>query len=416
MKVSVAVCGKFHYQNYIRFLDQAGLLGRFYYSHSIHTNAATLGLASERAVNCWPKEYLIRLHARLTRGWLVPQLAPLYADLWQIAALRRWKQCDLFHVMLHGTAHRLIKCAKRGGALVLAEPVNQHPQDLHEILCEEAERWGLKVRRSLDRRQRNQLEEMALADFVLAPSQVVRDSFVKRGFEPARTAVIPYGVDLNRFKPVCSARKSDRTFRVICVAQVSLRKGQLYLLEAWKKLRLRNAELLLIGAISYEMSAVLRRYDGIFRHIPFVPNHKLKTEYTRSSVFVLPSVEDGFGYVIGEAMACGLPVVTTVNAGGADIVSQARDGFVIPIRSPEALAEALDLLYQKEELREEMSRAALAKAKTELGWEVYFDRLRRLYHLLLSQRGQPTVPAAHETTTDRAAHMPGVRDLLLGAA
>jgi glycosyltransferase involved in cell wall biosynthesis len=385
VKLNIAVCGKFHYHNYVRYLEQAGLLSRFYYSHSLGTSAATLGIAPDRAINCWPKEYLIRLHAMLTRGWLIPELAPIYADIWQMGVLRRWKQCDLFHVMLHGTAHRLVRRAKREGATVLAEPVNQHPQALYEILREEAERWGLKTRRSLGGTQKNQLEESALADFLVAPSQIVRDSFVKRGFPRARTAVIPYGVDLNRFSPACYGKRSDRTFRVICVAQVSLRKGQLYLLQAWKKLGLRNAELLLIGAISYEMTSAIREYEGIFRHIPFVPNHRLRREYARSSVFVLPSVEDGFGYVIGEAMACGLPVVTTVNAGGADIICHAREGFVLPIRSPDAIAEALEILYRNEELREEMSRAALAKARSGLSWEVYFHRLRKLYQFLLSQ-------------------------------
>ena len=399
LKLNIAVCGKFHYHNYVRYLDEAGLLNRFYYSHGIGTNAASLGIAPERAVNCWPKEYLIRLHAMFTRGWLIPQVAPLYSDLWQFGVLRRWKQCELLHVMLHGTAHRLIDRAKRDGAIVLAEPVNQHPSALHQILREEAERWGLRANRSLDGTQKNQLQEAAWADFLLSPSRIVRDSFVKRGFPPGRTAVIPYGVDLNRFRPDRHEKKSQRTFRVICVAQISLRKGQLYLLEAWKKLQLRNAELVLIGTISYEMNKVIRRYDGLFRHIPFVPNHRLSTEYGRSSMFVLPSVEDGFGYVIGEALACGLPVVTTVNAGGADVIFHGRDGFVVPIRSHEAIAEVLELLYRNQELREEMSRAALAKARSDLSWELYFHRLCRLYRLLLLQKGaQISLRDAWDTT------------------
>jgi glycosyltransferase involved in cell wall biosynthesis len=413
LNLTVAVCGKFHYHNYVRYLDQAGLLNRFYYSHNIYTSAARLGIAPERAVNCWPKEYLIRLHAMLTRGWLVPQLAPVYSAIWQGAVLRRWERCELFHVMLHGTAHKLVRRAKSEGAIVLGEPVNQHPRALHGILREEAEHWGLKPPNSLNATQKNQLEETALADFLLTPSQIVRDSFVKRGFAPARTAVIPYGVDLNSFRPTCDRQRSDRIFRVICVAQVSLRKGQLYLLEAWRKLRLRDAELLLIGAISYEISTLIRQYEGMFRHIPFVANDKLRGEYGRSSVFVLPSVEDGFGYVIGEAMACGLPVVTTENTGGADIICQGIDGFVVPIRSPEAIAEALETLYRNKEMREEMSAAAFAKARSDLSWEVYFDRLCRFYRSLLLQ-GKADTPSASRITSDAQPQSPGMRDLVHG--
>jgi glycosyltransferase involved in cell wall biosynthesis len=388
VKLNIAVCGKFHYHNYVRYVDQAGLLNRFYYSHRLSTNAASLGIVRDRAVNIWFKEYLICLHAELTRGWLIAQLAPLYSGLWQVAALRQWSRCELLHVMLHGTALKLVRRARRDGATILVEPVNQHPEALKAILCEEAERWGVRASQALSRIEQQRIEEAALADFLLAPSQIVRDSFVKRGFEPTKTAVIPYGVDLSRFKPSPDGVESGQPFRVICVAQVCLRKGQLYLLEAWKKLRLRNAELLLIGSISYEISRKIRRYDGTFRHLPFVPNHQLRKEYVRSSVFVLPSVEDGFGYVIGEAMACGLPIITTANVGGGEILCEGKDGFVVPIRSAEAIAERLECLYQDADLRKEMSRAALTKARSELSWETYFQRLSKLYHLLLARQDE----------------------------
>ena len=402
MKVNIAVCGKFHYHNYVRYVDQAGLLNRFYYSHSVGTNAARLGISPDRAVNSWPKEYLIRLHGILTRGWLIPELAPLYASLWQVAALRRWDRCEALHLMLHGTGLRLIRRAKREGAIVIAEPVNQHPHGQNEILREEAERLGLKVRRRLHAIQENQIEEAALADFLLAPSRIVRDSFVQRGYEQTKTAVLSYGVDLNSFHPLVNGRESNGTFRVICVAQVSLRKGQLYLLEAWKRLKLRDAELLLIGTISYDMNSIMHQYDGLFRHIQFVPNHELHNYYGRSSVLVLPSLEDGFGYVVAEAMACGLPVITTANTGATDVIRDGKEGFVIPIRSPEAIAQRLELLYRNKPLREEMAGAALTKARGELSWAKYARRLCRFYRWLLGEGSSRTFP-----TSDQASDIHG---------
>jgi glycosyltransferase involved in cell wall biosynthesis len=384
-KVNIAVCGRFHYHNYVRFIDQAGLLSAFYYSHKLSTNAANLGIGCDRAVNLWPKEYLIRLHGRLTRGRLMLEFAPLYAGLWQMGVLRRWDRCDILHLMLHGTGTSLVRRAKDEGAKVFVEPVNQHPHGVNEILDEEAERLGLKARHALCRIQERQIEEAALSDFLLAPSRIVRDSFVMRGYEQIRTALLPYAVDLSRFRPIADAAESDHIFRVICVAQITPRKGQVYLLEAWKKLDLPNAELLLIGSLSHEMHAVLRRYDGIFRHISFVPNQQLLQYYGRSSVFVLPSLEDGFAVVTAEAMACGLPAITTVNNGAADIVTHGQDGFVVPIRSPEAIAEHLELLYRNTELRNEMARAALIKAQTELGWDKYARRLCDLYQSVYEQ-------------------------------
>lgn len=385
--MNLAVCGRFHYHNYISFLARAGVLHRFYYSHRVRTDFRSLAISSDQAVNCWPKEYLIRLHGILTGGWLIAQFAPFYGALWQMGVLRRWDGCDLFHIMLHGAGLKLIRRARTEGAQIILEPVNHHPLKLNELLMEEADRFGLKQFGALRSIQQLQIEEAHNSDFILAPSRSVRDSFVQQGYDPAKTAVLPYGVDLERFHPSPDGMKLNGTFRAICVAQVSLRKGQLYLLEAWKKLRLPRAELLLIGSVSYEIKAALRRYHGIFRHIPFVPNHQLWRYYASSSLFVLPSVEDGFSCVVGEAMACGLPVITSANNGAAEIIREGKDGFVVPIRSPEAIAERLDLLYRNRKLLLGMSTAALAKARAELSWETYADRLCTLYQSLYQGRG-----------------------------
>jgi glycosyltransferase involved in cell wall biosynthesis len=390
--INIAVCGRFHYHNYVRYVQQAGLLNSFYYAHRRATDAASLGVAPGRAVNLWPKEYLIRLHGMLLRNWMMPQFAPLYGDLWQAGVLRRWEKCELLHVMLHGTALKLVRRAKQEGAKVIVEAVNQHPEGFNEILFEEAEHLGLKPRRTLHRIQERQIEEAAESDFLLAPSHIVRNSFLKRGYHESRIRVLPYGVDLARFHPIAEAPESDRTFRVICVAQVSPRKGQLYLLEAWKKLALPGAELLLIGAISDDRDDILRRYDGLFRHLPFVPNHQLVEHYARSSVFVLPSLEDGFAVATGEAMACGLPAITTVNNGAADVITHGIDGFVVPIRSAEAIAERLELLYRDKELRQEMSRAALAKARSEMSWETYANRLCAFYQSTFDREKEGEFP------------------------
>jgi len=315
----------------------------------------------------------------LTKGRLIPAFYPYYADLWQMGALRRWDRCDILHLMEHGTGVKLIERAKQEGALAILEPVNQHPQGMNAILNEENERFGFKRTRGLSRIQERQIEESLASDFLLAPSRIVRDSYVSRGYDARRTAVLPYGVDLNRFHLMAEPAPPDKTFRVICVAQISPRKGQVYLLEAWKKLALPDAELLLIGSMSHGMDAILGRYRGIFRHLSFVPNHQLFEYYGRASAFVLPTLEDGCSYVCGEAMACGLPAITTVNNGAADLITDGEDGFVIPIRSPEAIAERLELLYRNQELRRKMSQAALAKAQAELSWKKYAERLGEFY-------------------------------------
>jgi len=388
MKVNIAVCGKFHYHNYVKYIDQEVLLNKFYYSHKLTTNSKSLLVQENKLVNVWIKEYLLRLHYKILNERGIEFLFPLYSDLWQAFIKSRFSQCDIFHIMLHGTAIKLIRKAKDGNSIVVGEPVNSHPEVLNAILNEEYDILGIKKRLNIQKAQRRLIHEAGMCDHLLAPSRFVRSSFIEKGLEPGRVHVIPYGVDSSNFFPLSKAEKtkSDSKFRVLCVAYISPRKGQVYLLDAWKELNLPNSELLLIGGISYEMKNVLANYAGLFRHIPNVPNKKLHHYYGRSSVFVLPSVEDGFGVVISEAMACGLPVITTTNAGASDIIDHGKDGFIVPIRSSDDIANYLELLYREKELREQMSEAALSKSQAALGWDQYAHKLTRYYHSLLGSK------------------------------
>jgi glycosyltransferase involved in cell wall biosynthesis len=370
-------------------LEEYGVLERFYYSHKIGKGPLTLGVTSKRLVNLWLKEYLVHLHGRLTGGWMAGEWHHIYAGFWERGALRKWTPCDIFHFMLDGASKKLIKRAQQNGSVIVGEAVTCHPSLFAAILRQEYEILGLNNYPRSYMAWEKQLEELKLCEYLLAPSRFVRDSFTEKGFEVSRVTVLPYGVDLQRFQPAEDMKKGGKAFRVICVGGISVHKGHIYLLEAWKKLGLRNAELLLIGSIAARMRNVLRRYDGLFRHVPFVPNDEIRHEYARSSVFVLPSLQDGCSLVCAEAMACGLPVITTVNNGAAGIVTHGKDGFVVPIRSPDAIAEHIEMLYRDQTLRQAMSDAALAKARNELGWDRYAIRLCDFYRSVLKNRGQP---------------------------
>lgn len=381
MKVNVAVCGRFHYHNYVRYLAKLETLNRFYYSHKLGTDYAALGISKEQAINLWGKEYLLGIHGRLTRGRLVQEMSAWYGDLWQAGVLRRWADCDILHLMLHGAGVAVARRAKREGSVVVAEPVNQHIEAALAIVEEEREALGFKRTGGPRRAEQRQIEETEISDFLLAPSRIVRDSFIRRGYDARKTAVLPFGVDTDRFRPLDGRDElaAERPFRAICVAQISVRKGHVYLLEAWKRLALPNSELLLIGALSNEMEPILDRYAGMFRHISGVANARLRDYYGRASVFVLPSLEDGCAVVCAEAMACGLPVITTSSNGSSEIIDHGKDGFVVPARSSEAIAGCLERLYRNEDLRREMSVAALEKARSKLTWEAYAHNLNAIY-------------------------------------
>lgn len=373
--VNIAVAGRMHYHNYLPLLWAQGGLRRFYYSHRF--DRRILPSPSDAEVNLWGKEYLLRAHGKLL-GNRAAGMIPRYHALWEAGVLRRWERADLWHVMLHGTARRILGRARAEGSCTLGEPVNAHPRDIERLLKEEEERLGLPRRTYFREEWRHLVEEVEKSDFLLASSRWVRRSFASHGYPVERILTCPYGVDPRRFTPADDSQK-DETFRVLCLGQICPRKGQADLLEAWKRLRLPRAELLLLGVIDESMRPVLERYAGLFRYLGYCSFEQVAPYYRQASVFVLPSIEDGFSVVCGEAMASGLPVITTENNGAADLIEPGVDGFVVPIRSPEKIAEALERLYRNPQLRHAMGENALRKARGRLGWDGYVKMLRRRY-------------------------------------
>ncbi|TFE66575.1 glycosyltransferase family 4 protein [Methylacidiphilum caldifontis] len=377
--VNVAVCGRFHYHNYVPLLAKEGYLQKFYYSHRL--DRKILKDYPQKEQNLWVKEYLIRFHLKFF-GWkLQNSLLYNYLLLWEKEVLSHWQRADLWHVMLHGTALRILQKAKKEGSITLGEPVNAHPIVVSQILAQEDERLGLPRHNHFWKGAQRILEEIKETDFLVVPSNWVKKSYAEQGFPAERIKVIPYGVDVSRFKP---SPKKDSLFRVICVAQITPRKGQIDLLEAWRKLNLPHAELCLAGTIDERMKPLLSRYQGIFRYLGFSSHEEVATFYQNADVFVLPSIEDGFACVIPEAMACGLPVITTDHTGACDIIKPGINGFVVPIRSPEKIASYLELLYRNPLLCKEMGKNAAFDASHCHNWKVYVQKLIEIYKELIS--------------------------------
>jgi hypothetical protein len=385
-RVSLAVCGIFHYRKYVGELSTRGGLLDFFYSHRLSTTAHSLGIVSGRAVNLWMKEYLYR-GARVIGGARGAALmSPLAHGIWDEGVARRIRPGDFFHGMLHGTLMRSFARARAMGQATIGEPVNSHPDVLQEILEQEHEILGLPPPRDLTTLPAV-VEELPGCDYLVCGSRLIRDTYVSRGFPADRTTVIPYGIDTAHFYPLSPAERAthrDGRFRVICVAQIVPRKGIHYLLEAWERLGLPSAEaeLVLVGPPCAEMAGVLARHAGRFTHLGSTPHDRLRLEYGRSDVFVLPSVEDGFGYVTTEAMGCGLPVITTSACGSADIVEDGISGFVVRPRSVDDLVDRLERLRVDPDLRREMGERSLEASRVTRSWATYVDGLDALYRRL----------------------------------
>jgi alpha-maltose-1-phosphate synthase len=227
----------------------------------------------------------------------------------------------------------------------------------------------------IERKQR----EIELADHIFVASSITKKSLLEIGIQEEKITVIPYGAPVDYFHP---QPKPDNCFRALFVGRVSPRKGAHYLLQAWQDLKLANAELVLVGQNLFP-TGWLEQYENICRHVPSVPHFLLNQYYSSASVFVFPSLIEGFALVLLEAMACGIPIITTPNTAGPDIITDGVEGFIIPIRDVEALKDKLKWCYSHPQELAEMGRAARRKAE-ELNWGLYRQRLANKVQSLLS--------------------------------
>lgn len=327
------------------------------------------------------------LYASARRLGLPPRLA---------ADARRWRS-ELFEprvgrivarerpralICYNDCALRAFTKAKPLGIVCILDQSIAHALTGLSVFREEAELVpGLSegVPRGLQRIVDRCSAETAMADLILAGSEYVRESLATHGVDPARVAVVPYGVDTQRFHP--DRRPSDGRFRLLYVGQIGRRrKGIRYLLEAVKQLDLPAMELVLVGTAAGSEST-LAPYRDYFTHIPNVPHRELHTYFQQGDVFVYPSLHEGSAIATYEALASALPVITTRNSGS--VVRDGIDGFIVPIRDVEALKAKILLLYENGELREEMGRNARKRAE-EFTWPAYRRRLGTLLHSLLA--------------------------------
>jgi glycosyltransferase involved in cell wall biosynthesis len=261
-----------------------------------------------------------------------------------------------------GTARRL----RQGPVIRIVEAVNSHVLVQERILREEHKNLGLPFAGFHRREMARRVAEYREADAILCPSSFVRRSFIEEGFPEDRILLVPYGFTPPEI-PI-SGEKNGDSFRVLYVGQISIRKGLRYLLQAFAKLKHPRKELWIVGPRT-QLTGIddLEIPDGTSFPGP-LKGADLSRAYQQASVFVLPTLEDGFGLVLGEALSFGRPVITTVNSGGAELIQEGIEGFSVPIRDTASILEKLQLLAGNPGLLERMSSAALVRGRLIGGW------------------------------------------------
>jgi glycosyltransferase involved in cell wall biosynthesis len=224
------------------------------------------------------------------------------------------------------------------------------------------------------------LEEYDLADLILVLSQKAEETFLAGGIAPEKLFRHQRGVDVERFTP---PEKPPEKFRAVFVGALIKRKGVHHLLEAWRRLNLKDAELVLVGTVHPEIRPVLAQYGGPDVSVAgFVA--KVEDCYRAATVHIFPSECEGSAKCTYEAAACGLPQITTRESG--DVVLDGVNGLIIPPNDPEALAGAIERLYRDRDLGAQLGAAGRQRVVENFTWEHFRTRLLEAYRVALAKK------------------------------
>jgi starch synthase len=270
-----------------------------------------------------------------------------------------------------GGARETFREARRLGIKTIYELTSSYWYWARNLLKEEAERspeFAGLLPNLVDSTEHLEWkdEELALADCIFVASEHVRRTLA--GAVPEeKIRVLHYGAPAIRRREK-AVRDLARPLRVLFVGALVQHKGIGYLLDAVDRLG-SEVDLTLVGRrfrANPRVDEAVRRW----RWFETLPHHRVMDVMLESDVLVLPSLGEGFGLVVTEALACGLPVIVTPNVGSSDLVRDGQDGFVVPVGSADLIAERLHTLYGDRELLAAMSRKGQASA-AEASWASY---------------------------------------------
>lgn len=287
---------------------------------------------------------------------------------------RRLPKANIFQGVT-GQCTESLAVAKERGCRTLLDVVTVHIDDFGAQQDRECSRF--QIRPSINMRLREKIKvEYGRADLIRVMSERARLTFLERGFSPERVTVISPPIALEEFP---EARFEEPKFRISFVGLIEPWKGFHYLVEAFNSLNLVDGELVLWGgtgsrSVSRYLQEQVARNPSIVVKPVEVRRYGYGEVYGKSSVLVHPSLADGFGYVVAEAMASGIPVIVTSSTGASDLIIDGHNGYIIPPADSAAIRDRLAHLAAHPVLVREMGRAARETARS-----LTFQKFRRRY-------------------------------------
>ena len=381
-------------QNSARALMEAGVLEAFVTSFAYRKDgwiASFLGwlppTVTERLSRQLVRRSIDQVDAQLVHAYPLWELArtaamrlvrgPIAADMaWdhlshrfdRLVARRYVAQAQAVHAFEYTALCTFQRAKQEGVARILHLP-SLDSRQFEEIQRREKQEWpeltgphDAYFDARFERRYARRRAEIALADVIIANSSLTSRSHIAAGADPAKVVTVPLAAP----PTISSVRERkgqrQRPFAALWAGPFSLRKGAHYALRAWRMLAAGPAARLdVYGHVAVPERLRAEAEEQVVFH-GSVPKPQLYAAYEAADVLVFPTLSDGFGMVVTEAMAHGLPVIATDQAGAADLITR-DNGMIVPAANPQALADALRWCLDNRSRLADMRHHALETAR-----------------------------------------------------
>ncbi|MGA2134370.1 MAG: glycosyltransferase family 4 protein [Bryobacteraceae bacterium] len=348
MKIAIVVQGRFY------AFDVARELAR-HHDVTVFTNypkwaARRFGLEPSMVRSFWLHGVLTRVaerfHKTLKLSFPEAFLHRLFGR-WAAARLAKenWDVIQPFS----GVSEEILRSPGCRSALCIVKRASSHIRTQARLLVEEQRRTGANLDRPSTWMMAREEREYALADNVMVVSRFSYDSFLEEGFPGEKLSLLLLGAELDCFRPApdvvearCARILSGEPLRVLFVGALSFRKGMWDMAAILRSPAAGRFRFRLVGPVSTEVGSLARDLGGAAEFVSKQPQAELPKSHAWGDLFIFPTIEDGFPVVLAQAAAAGLPILTTPNGSGPDLIRPGESGWVLPVRSPEAFLERLE--------------------------------------------------------------------------
>ena len=401
-RIILSHSGKQHSYQVARALEALGMLDRFYTSSYI-TNKWLQDRLTQSRNQYWTRRFVEGLSgSKVSANWrfelpeVLLRLTKQSTLKVQSAVYNRDEVFDKYiarHIRKQGTSKVLwgfqgsclssILAAKELGWSTICEQTSVHVLEQIKTFKKEKEllpEWSHSIPtiNFTDAYKERLIQEPQSADYVFVNSSYSRNSQIISGIPENKIYMLPLGFDA---KDIQTCLEKEKRNRFLYVGRISQSKGIFYMLEAFRKLNSANATLTLIGHNQTDFR-LLKKYEKFATILPPTNQAELFLLYKEYDALILPTILDGFGFVILEALAAGTPVITTSHSFGPEIISDGKNGFIVEPRDIEGLSEKIERIIELSPAEYMRMRQIANHSASLFSWEQYSTRLHQVLNKL----------------------------------